>query len=157
MLWSLYVLCTRFCLPHTQQAHNVWGRSNENLSKKKPLRFAFFTITDLYINMHSLQKCGCICLHKLYVQPVLRPKDYVRCWIKIGSVVCLYTPVSPDLPEMEDVYDAEGQFLCVLYVLFFMCLYLLACQVRVIVGDSGLCCCVSCLSTLISFVSWFSI
>ena len=33
-----------------------------------------------------------------------RSKDYVRSWIKIGSVVCLYTPVSPCVLEMQGIY-----------------------------------------------------
>ena len=40
----------------------------------------------------------------LYVEPVSRSKDYVRSRIHIGSVVCLYTPVSPSATEMEDIY-----------------------------------------------------
>ena len=44
----------------------------------------------------------------LYVEPVSRWKDYVRSWITIGLVVCLCTPVSPSVPEMEGIYATEG-------------------------------------------------
>ena len=49
----------------------------------------------------------CICLY-LYVKPVSRSKDSVRFRIKIGSVVCLYTPVLPSVPEMEGINAAGG-------------------------------------------------
>ena len=48
-----------------------------------------------------------MCLH---VELVSRSKDYVRSRMKIGSVVYLYTPVSPSVPEMEGIY-ATGGFL----------------------------------------------
>ena len=35
-----------------------------------------------------------------HVEPVSRSKDHVRSGIKIGSVLCLCTPVSPSVPEM---------------------------------------------------------
>ena len=47
----------------------------------------------------------CVCL---YVEPVSRSKDYVRSRIKIGSVVYLYTPVSPSVPEIEGMYATGG-------------------------------------------------
>ena len=47
----------------------------------------------------------CVCL---YVEPVSRSKDYARSRIKFGSVVCLYTPVSPSVPKMEGVYATGG-------------------------------------------------
>ena len=49
--------------------------------------------------------CVCVCL---YVEPVSRSKDkdYVRSQIKIGSVVCLSTPVLLSMPEMEGIYAA---------------------------------------------------
>ena len=39
-----------------------------------------------------------------------RQRDYVRSQIKIGSVVCLSTPVSPSMPEIEGIY-ATGDIL----------------------------------------------
>ena len=42
--------------------------------------------------------CKCVCL---YIEPVSRSKDYVWSQIKIGFVVCLYTPVSSSVSEME--------------------------------------------------------
>ena len=41
--------------------------------------------------------CVYVCL---YVEPVSRSSEYVRYWIKTGSVVCLYTPVSPSALEI---------------------------------------------------------
>ena len=49
--------------------------------------------------------CVCVCL---YVEPVSRSKDYVRSPMKNGSVVCLYTAVSPNVPEMEGIYATGG-------------------------------------------------
>ena len=49
----------------------------------------------------------CVCV-SLYVEPVLRSKDYVRSQIKVSSVICLYKPVSPSVPEMEGIY-ATGE------------------------------------------------
>ena len=46
----------------------------------------------------SVLMCVCVCL---CVESVSRSKDYVRSRIKIGSVVCLCTPVSPIVPEMD--------------------------------------------------------
>ena len=43
-----------------------------------------------------------------YVEPVSRSKDYVWSRIKIGSVICLYTPVSLSVPEMEGIYATGG-------------------------------------------------
>ena len=51
---------------------------------------------------------------------------------------CLCTPVSPSMPEMEDIYATGGHY----FKVSLFTLYLLACQVRVTIGDSGLCCCV---------------
>ena len=50
-----------------------------------------------------------MCLH---VEPVSRSKDCVRSRMKIGSVVCLYTPVSPSVPEMEGTYSTGGLLFC---------------------------------------------
>ena len=47
-------------------------------------------------------------MYVLYVEPVSRSKDYVRSRIKIGSVVCLHTPVLPSVPEMEGIYATGG-------------------------------------------------
>ena len=49
--------------------------------------------------------CVVVCL---YVEPVLRSKDYVQSWIKVGSVLCLYTPVPPSVHEMQDIYMPLG-------------------------------------------------
>ena len=32
--------------------------------------------------------------------------------MKIGSVVCLYTPVSPSVPEMEGIYALGASYFC---------------------------------------------
>ena len=37
--------------------------------------------------LFPIQMCAFVCL---YVEPVLTSKDYVRSWIKIGSVLCLW-------------------------------------------------------------------
>ena len=57
--------------------------------------------------------CVCVCL---FVEPVSRSKDYIRSRMKIGSVVCLYTPLSPSVPEMEGIYMTLG---ALFFVLFF--------------------------------------
>ena len=49
--------------------------------------------------------CECVCL---YVEPISKSKDYVRSQIKIGSVVCLYTPESPSVLEMEGILATGG-------------------------------------------------
>ena len=51
----------------------------------------------------------------LYVEPVSRSKGYVRSRLKIGSVVCLYTPVSPSVPEILSIY-ATGAFFLYIYI-----------------------------------------
>ena len=67
-----------------------------------------------------------------YVEPVSRSKDYVWSRIKTGSVVCLYTPLSPDMPEMEGVYVPLGGILFLrMYLWWSLCtLYLLVRQVE---------------------------
>ena len=70
---------------------------------------------------HSVILCVC-----LYVEPVSRSKDYVRSLINIGSVVlCLYTPVSPSVPEMEGIYASGGIFFwgCTLLCIYVFCIY----------------------------------
>ena len=69
--------------------------------------------------------------------------------IKTGSDVCLYTPVSPSVAEMEGIYATGG-------ILFLGCtfggvIYLVFTRSPsgVTVGDSDICCCVSCLSSAI--------
>ena len=47
----------------------------------------------------------CLCL---YVQPVSSSEDCVQSSVNIGSVVCLYTPVSPCVSEMEGMYVNAG-------------------------------------------------
>ena len=49
--------------------------------------------------------CKCVCL---LVEPVLRSKDYVRSRIQLGSVVCLDTPVSTSVPELDGIYATGG-------------------------------------------------
>ena len=77
----------------------------------------------------------------------------------MGSVVCLYTPVSQSVPEMEGIYATGGIFCLLLSRMYFwwsLCsLYLLACQVELPKGDSGLCCCVPCLSSAIISLFFF--
>ena len=48
----------------------------------------------------------CLCL---YVQPVSSSEDCVQSSVNIGSVVCLYTPVSPCVSEMEGMYVNAGR------------------------------------------------
>ena len=57
--------------------------------------------------------CVCVCL---FVEPVSRSKDYIRSRMKIGSVVCLYTPLSPSVPEMEGIYDTGGTLFCFVFL-----------------------------------------
>ena len=80
-----------------------------------------------------------------YVEPVSSSKDYVRSGVKFGSVLCLYTPVSRSVPEMEGmiiVCHGRASSFMKLYLWRSLCaLHLLACQVRLTVDDSGLSCC----------------
>ena len=48
--------------------------------------------------------CVCVCG---YAEPVSSSKDCVRFRLKSCSAVCLYTPVSPSVPEMEGKYATE--------------------------------------------------
>ena len=68
---------------------------------------------------------------------------------KIGSLVCLYTLVSPSVPEMEGIYVIGGILLGGrsfggVNIPFFTRM-----PGGVTIGDSGLCCCVPCLSRAI--------
>ena len=86
----------------------------------------------------------------LYVEPVSRSKDNVRSRIKFGSVVCLYTPVSPSVPEMEGIYATGGiLFFEAIPLVEFLYLIFTRTPGEVTVGDSGFCCCVPCLSSAI--------
>ena len=57
-----------------------------------------------------------MCLH---VELVSRSKDYVRSRMKSGSVVRLYTAVSPNVPEMEGIHATAG-----ILFFFFLRMYL---------------------------------
>ena len=82
--------------------------------------------------------CVFVCL---YVEPVSRSKDYVWSWIKIGSVLCLCTPVSRSVPEMYGIKVTWGHSFLRMCLWWSSCiLYLHAGQVRVTVGDTGLYC-----------------
>ena len=69
---------------------------------------------------------------------------------QFGCVSCVYTPVSPSVREMEDIYihtTGEGGGASMGWVGMYVwwslfTLYLLACQVRVTISDWGLCYCV---------------
>ena len=93
-----------------------------------------------------MQMCVCVCL---YVEPVSRSKDYVRSRLKIGSVVCLYTPVSPSVPEMEGIYVTGGILFEDVPLVEFIYLVFTHTSGGVTVGDSGLCCFMPCLSSVI--------
>ena len=62
----------------------------------------------------------------LCVPPVSRSKYFVRSWIKIGSVVCLYIPVSLSVPEMEGIYATGGILFwgCTFGGVYIPCIYL---------------------------------
>ena len=47
---------------------------------------------------------------------------FVRSQIKLGSVVCLYTPVLPSVHEMEGVYATGASFFEDVLLVEFMCL-----------------------------------
>ena len=55
------------------------------------------------------QQPSCLFLYCVYVYVYMcgqfRDLRTVSGVIKIGSDVCLYTPVSPSVPEMEGIYD----------------------------------------------------
>ena len=90
--------------------------------------------------------CVCVSLH---VEPILRFKDYVWSCMKIGSVVCLYTPVLPIVPEIEGIHATGGAFTfedVPLVEFIYTTLYLLTCHT---VGYLGLCCCAPCLLSAI--------
>ena len=93
-------------------------------------------------------KCVDLCDYNLNVEPVLRSEDSVLSWIKK-----LYTPVSLSVPEMEGIYatlrgcrgGGGGGVLfwgCTSGGVYVPCIKLLACQVRVTIGNSGLWFCV---------------
>ena len=90
--------------------------------------------------------CVCVCL---YVEPFSRYEDYVRSRIKIGFVVCLYTPLSPSVPEMEGVYATGGILSWGCTLVEFIYLIFTRMPGGVTVGDLGLCCCVPCPSSAI--------
>ena len=97
--------------------------------------------------------CVCVCL---YVEPVSRSKDYVQSLTEIGSVVCLYIPVSPSVRETEGIllYMPLGASLFFFFLedvplVEFMYLVFTRKPIGVPVGNSGLCCCVLCLSSAI--------
>ena len=50
--------------------------------------------------------------------------------------------MSLSVPEMEDIYATGGHYFKDVPLVSLVTLYLLACHVRVTIGDSGLCCCV---------------
>ena len=68
----------------------------------------------------------------------------VRSRIKIGSVVCLYTPVSPSVPEMESICYWNVPLLEFMYPVFTRL------SGGITVGDSGLYCYVPCLMSAIA-------
>ena len=89
------------------------------------------------------------------IEIVSRSKVYVWSSIikkqrKKGSVVCMDAPVPLSVPEMEGIYmpmegilfedDSLVEFRVLRYIVF-ICM-----PGGVTVGDSGLCCCVPCLS-----------
>ena len=90
--------------------------------------------------------CMCVCL---YVEPVSKSKDFVRSRIKIGSVECLYTRVSPSGPEMEGIYVTGVSFFEHVPLVEFKYLVFTRIPGGDTVGDSGLCCCFPCLSSAI--------
>ena len=60
----------------------------------------------LQFTLRSTCKCAYVCVYML--SQFRDHKDYVRSRIKIDSVVCLYTPLSPSVPEMEGTYATGG-------------------------------------------------
>ena len=69
--------------------------------------------------------------------------------MKIGSVVCLYTPVPPSVPEMEGIYVTGVILFEDVPLVEFMYLVFARVPGDVTVGDSGLSCCVPCLSSAV--------
>ena len=83
-----------------------------------------------------------MCVFMIYVEQVSRSKDSVRSWTKIGSFICIYTLVSPSVPEMESVCYAIGGILFegvpsveFIYLVFTRMPWVIT------VGDSGLLLC----------------
>ena len=60
------------------------------------------------IHSQNLWLCSVFLFLFLPVPWYPRSNDFVWSWIKMGSVWCLYTPVSPSVPEMEGVYATGG-------------------------------------------------
>ena len=70
---------------------------------------------------------------------------------KIGSVLCLYPPVSPSVPEMEGIYMFHwgASFFEDVPLVEFIYLVFTCTPGEVTVGNSGLRCCVPCLLSVI--------
>ena len=87
--------------------------------------------------------CICVCL---YVEPGSRSKDYVPSGIKIGSILCSFTPVSSSVPETEGICRWVHLF-CFVFVfedvplVKFMYPVFTSNPGGVTVSDPGLCCC----------------
>ena len=100
----------------------------------------------------------------LYVQQVLRPKDYIPSWIKTGSVICCTHLCCQVCPKWRVHirtchWEASSSFFS-MYFWWNLCpLYLLAYQVSVTTGELGLSCCVLVMlseCSLASCVGWFN-
>ena len=125
---------------------NAWNTRLENLLTRKA-RFFLRGMRPRVAcvvsknNLRITSKCMCICWASLEIKgpcPILN---------EIGSVQCLYTPVSPSAPEMEGVHATGGHPSLRMYVWWsvFMYLALTSMPGGVPIGNSGLSCYVPCL------------
>ena len=86
------------------------------------------------------------------VDPVLKSRDSVQSWLKIGALLCSCTPMLLSTCVWNGGHTSLGSFLYEVIALFWLSLcslYLLAFQVRITVSNSGLSYCVLCLSSAI--------
>ena len=125
VIWTLNDRCTFVIRPAPQLARNILTSYLTSYidAIQAPNKNQKFTLRL------SCKLCVHLCVYML------------NQFQKIHSVLCLCTPVSPSVSEMQGIHATGGQPFLRMYLWWSLCtLYLYACRVRVTVGHSGLCC-----------------